>query len=88
MPKCKVSQSPFNSWKFLFGKISSIERDSNNRFRFLPIKMLDIGFSYEEGVSMIIRDESNGPFPCCGYIDPGEFYGTLRSNFIAGIWVV
>jgi hypothetical protein len=76
------------SWKLLFGKISELEIDSNNRFRFLPVRMLDIGYSSEEGFSMMIRDESTGPFPCCGYIDPNEFYGIYKSKFISGFWII
>jgi len=88
MPKNKMMQNIYTTWKFLFGKISDIETDPNNRFRFLPIKMLDVGYSDEDGFSMMVRDESQGPFPCCGYIDTNEFHGSIRSNFISGFWVI
>ena len=58
-----------------------IETATNGRFKFF----MD---SDEDGFSMMVRDESQGPFPCCGYIDTNEFHGSIRSNFISGFWVI
>lgn len=88
MPKQSISLPDMVSWKFLLGKISDIEYDSNQRFRFLPVQMLDLGYSPEDGLYYMIRHEENGPFPCCGFIDPEEFQGILRSNFILGLWKI
>ena len=88
MPKRLMILPDTSSWKFLWGRISDIEYDTNQRFRFLPIQMLDLGFSVDDGLSIMIRNENNGPFPCCGYIDPEEFSGIIRSDSIFGIWKI
>jgi len=87
IPKNKM---PFDSspWAVLIGRISDIENDPNGRFRFLPLKVLYVNYDSEEGYSYSILEETYGGFPCCGYIDPSEFYGMIRSNFIFGIWVI
>ncbi|MFC1751145.1 clostripain-related cysteine peptidase [Pseudomonadota bacterium] len=88
MPKNKFIQRLSNSWEFLFGFISDIETDTQNRFRFLPIFVFCIGNTVEEGFSMTIRNQADGPYPCCGYIDPNEFIGIIQSNFISGLWAI
>lgn len=87
IPKNKMSNF-LSTWVILAGKISDIETDPNGRFRFLPLNVLYISHNSEEGFSFSVLKETYGGFPCCGYIDKSEFYGMLRSNFIAGIWMI
>jgi hypothetical protein len=72
MPK-NIFYDNLSSWAILIGKISDIERDPNQRFRFLPIKILD---------------ENYGGYPCCGFIDPTEFKGFIANSIICGLWKI
>jgi hypothetical protein len=83
MPK---NQNILSSWAMLIGKISNIEKDPNQRFRFLPIKMLEISNNPEDRFSINIIDENYGAYPCCGYIDPNEFKGFFSNSIIFGLW--
>ena len=69
-------------------KITSIEKDSNQRFRFLPVKMLEISYNPEDRFSIKILNENYGGYPCCGYIDPSEFKGILTDSLIIGLWKI
>lgn len=75
-----------SSWAFIMGRISNIEKDPNQRFRFLPVKMLEISYNIEDRFSIDILDENYGGYPCCGYIDPSEFRGLFTNSIILGIW--
>ncbi len=75
-----------SSWAFIMGRISNIEKDPNQRFRFLPVKMLEISYNIEDRFSIDILDENYGGYPCCGYIDPSEFRGVFTNSIILGIW--
>jgi hypothetical protein len=75
-----------SSWAFIMGRISNIEKDPNQRFRFLPVKMLEISYNTEDRFSIDILDENYGGYPCCGYIDPSEFRGVFTNSIIFGIW--
>jgi hypothetical protein len=75
-----------SSWAFILGRISNIEKDPNQRFRFLPVKMLEISYNTEDRFSIDILDENYGGYPCCGYIDPSEFRGVFTNSIIFGIW--
>jgi len=77
-----------SSWSFLIGKISDIEKDPNQRFRFIPIKMLELSYDIEYGYLFNIRDDTNGLYPCCGYIDPSEFKGLITNSIICGLWKI
>ncbi|MFE3845920.1 clostripain-related cysteine peptidase [Thermoplasmatota archaeon] len=83
MPK-KIDTT--SSWALLIGKISDIEKDPNQRFRFLPIKMLELSYNTEDKYSVRILDDNNGAYPCCGYIDPTEFKGLFTNSIICGLW--
>lgn len=85
MPK---NYNVLSSWILLAGKISNIEKDPNQRFRFLPIKMLEISHNIEERFSIKILDESYGGYPCCGFIDPSEFIGLCKDSTIIGVWKI
>jgi hypothetical protein len=73
---------------FLFGIISDIERNQEGDFRFLPIKMLNIGYTPEEGFYAQILDDTQGGYPCCSFIDPDDFHGVLTEGFICGFWIL
>jgi hypothetical protein len=77
-----------STWAFLIGKISDIERDPNQRFRFVPIKMLEFSHTLEYGFIAKLVDDTNGPYPCCGYIDPAEFNGLFTNSIICGLWKI
>jgi len=64
-----------------------MEKSQNNGFRFLPIRLLRFSYDNENGFSFGIYDESSGGYPCCGYIDPDDFYGVCTSRMICGIWL-
>jgi hypothetical protein len=85
MPK---NYNALSSWILLAGKISNIEKDPNQRFRFLPIKMLEISHNIEDRFSIKILDESYGGYPCCGFIDPSEFIGLCKDSAIIGVWKI
>ncbi len=85
MPK-KIDTT--SSWSVLIGKISDIEKDSNQRFRFLPIKMLEFSYNIEDKFSIKILDENYGGYPCCGFIDPTEFKGFFSNSIICGLWKI
>jgi hypothetical protein len=85
MPK---KSNTVSSWSFLFGKISDIEKDPNQRFRFLPIKIIVFNYNIEYGYSLKIIDDTNGLYPCCGYIDPSEFKGIFTDSIICGLWKI
>ena len=73
---------------FLFGIISDIERNQVGDFRFLPKKMLNVGYIPEEGFYAQVLDETQGGFPCCSYIDPDDFHGMITERFICGFWIL
>jgi hypothetical protein len=72
----------------LIGKISDIERDQNQGFRFLPIHLLIIIFGGESEFSISMLDETNGGYPCCCYIAQDKFSGYISPTFIIGIWKI
>ena len=73
---------------FLFGIISDIEKNQVGDFRFLPIKMLNVGYIPEEGFYVQVLDDTQGGFPCCSYIDPDDFHGIITDRFICGFWIL
>lgn len=75
-----------SSMAILIGKLTSLEKNQDGDFRFLPIKMLELSYNPEQGRSIKILDEMNGGYPCCGYIDSDNFCGFVTSRFICGIW--
>ncbi|MBU0498227.1 MAG: hypothetical protein KKC68_07555 [Candidatus Thermoplasmatota archaeon] len=77
-----------NPWSFLLGKISDIERNTEDDFWFLPQKVLYIHYTQEQGFSVQIIDELSGAFPCCGSIPDEDFYGKLRDSFIRGLCII
>lgn len=87
MPKQKKNTLD-TIFTFLLGKIAEIEKNQQGDFRFLPIKLLTIIFGGGQAISLDILDETNGGYPCCGYIDPSNFHGFLGSSFIMGIWAI
>ena len=87
MPK-NIFYDNLSSWAILIGKISDIERDPNQRFRFLPIKMLEVSYNPEERFSIKILDKNYGGYPCCGFIDPTEFKGFIANSIICGLWKI
>ena len=87
MPK-NIFYDNLSSWAILIGKISDIEKDPNQRFRFLPIKMLEVSYNPEDRFSIKILDENYGGYPCCGFIDPNEFKGYIANSIICGLWKI
>ena len=73
---------------FLFGIISDIEKNQEGDFRFLPIKILNIGYYPGEGLYAQVLDDTYGGYPCCGYIDNDEFHGVMTDRFICGFWII
>jgi hypothetical protein len=73
---------------FLAGKITEIEYNQNNDFRFLPIKVIKFGNETEDGDIFEIMEETQGGYPCCGYIIREQFHGIISQNFIFGIWII
>jgi hypothetical protein len=86
MPKAKYVANLL-SFSILLGKITDIEKNQDGGFRFLPVNMFELSFSQEYGIDIYFREETNGGFPCCGYIDPESFRGLLLQNYIVGIWL-
>ena len=87
MPKNKViDNSTF--WRILIGKITSLETDTNQRFRFLPINMLELSYNQGGQISLEILNENYGGYPCCGFIDPSEFKGIINNSYIFGLWKI
>lgn len=86
MPKQKESVQSFVM--FLFGLIEEIEYNNLEDFRFLPVKLLSFSFGNNQATSVQLLHRTNGGFPCCGYIDPDEFYGLVTEGFICGIWIL
>ena len=72
----------------LAGKITEIEYNQNNDFRFLPIKVIKFGNEPEDGDIFEIMEETYGGYPCCGYINKDQFHGIISQNFIFGIWII
>ena len=71
----------------LFGRISDIEIDQQDGFRFLPKKLLKMVIGSEEGFSFQVINATYGEYPCCTFIYPDDFYGIIKSSFICGIWI-
>lgn len=74
------------SFSVLLGKITDIEKNQEGGFRFLPVNLLELCFSLEYGIDIYFRKETNGGFPCCGYINLDNFLGVLLQNYIFGVW--
>lgn len=72
----------------LFGKIAGLEKNAPIGFRFLPMKVFEISHLSGQGRSARILTETNGEYPCCGYLPYSEFRGIVTHRFIAGIWVI
>ncbi len=72
----------------LFGKISSLEKNAPIGFRFLPIKVFEISHLSGQGRNVQILTETNGEYPCCGYLPYSEFRGIVTQRFVAGVWVI
>jgi len=87
MPKSKNLISEIIT-TILIGKIADIERDQNQGFRFLPIKLLTIIFGGGQELSINLLDETHGGYPCCCYIDKDAFHGFLSASSILGYWSV
>jgi hypothetical protein len=85
IPK-KISLYNTESWVILIGEITNIEKDSNQRFRFLPLKMLELSYNSQDRFSIKILNDDYGGYPCCGYIDPSDFKGIFLESFICGLW--
>jgi len=86
MPKrTKMFDSYVN---FLFGLIEDIEYNSQDHFRFLPVKMISLSFGDEQSASIEMLDRTDGGYPCCGHIRPNEYRGIITSNFIFGLWII
>ena len=77
-----------NSFMVLFGSIRDIEEDQRLGFRFLPVHVVNIGHTTEDGCYMVTMDETEGGFPCCGYIKSDDFKGIITQSFICGIWLI
>lgn len=86
MPKRKTSNNPLSA-AILIGKITDIEYQDGS-FRFLPEKIMYIGYHVDQGPIIQILDETFGGFPCCNYIDLVNFHGITTSKFICGIWSI
>ena len=76
-----------DSFMVLFGSIRDIEEDQRLGFRFLPVHLVNIGHTTEDGCYMVTMDEIEGGFPCCGYIKSDDFKGIITQSFICGIWL-
>lgn len=76
------------SFMILFGTIQDVENDQRQGFRFLPINVMNIGHTVEDGFYVTTMDETSGGFPCCGYIGPEDFNGIITHSFICGIWLI
>lgn len=71
----------------LFGKIAALEKNAAIGFRFLPLKVFEISRLSGQGRTSRILTETNGEYPCCGYLPYSEFRGIVTQRFIAGVWV-
>jgi hypothetical protein len=73
---------------FLFGTITSLEKNRPIGFRFLPIKVLEIDRIIGQNRTIKILNETSGEYPCCGYLPFSEFRGIITKKFIAGVWQI
>lgn len=83
MPKTRINLPSFS---LLIGKISDIEKNQDGGFRFLPINLFELSFASGFGFNINFLKETNGGFPCCGYITPDSFHGLVLQNYILGVW--
>jgi hypothetical protein len=84
MPKTKNVAPPATI--LLAGFITDLEIWQEENFRFTPVKVLSMQWGGEQTASMVILDELNGGYPCCGYINRNDFSGVLTPTFICGLW--
>lgn len=84
----KIPLSYATSRIILFGKITALEKTPPIGFRFLPLKVAEISCLSGQGRTVRILTETNGEYPCCGYLPYSEFRGIVTQRFIAGIWVI
>jgi len=71
---------------FLFGRITSLDKNEQGNFRFLPITVLYISRTTGQPPTIKILKEVDGEYPCCGYIPINEFKGIVTGKFIIGTW--
>ncbi|MBN1860971.1 MAG: hypothetical protein JW840_05875 [Candidatus Thermoplasmatota archaeon] len=72
----------------LIGMITSLEKNSEIGFRFLPIKVLEIDAIVGQQRTVKVLTDTSGEYPCCGYLPFSEFKGLVMKRFIAGVWII